>query len=239
MITSANFHRCKIVSIEQGDELQEFLDAFGLQSQKIPKKQEVSQTQFSTKIIQSKGENISATKLENKEYQIYKRKALVNTSHIKELKVKSLNHANAEPKKEMLSKILQIEPPNGYKRNHILIGNNNLYGIVIKKSELFGKPIEESEWERFEQLPKEILELDGHKLRIHINKETNNINAIEILERVSSVENEQNYELETDYNRWTVKQLKAFCAKNNVKVPSSYRKAQIVNLVKEYNQSYE
>ena len=42
---------------------------------------------------------------------------------------------------------------------------------------------------------------------------------------------------EIDYNKWTVKQLKEYCAKNNIKVPSSYRKAQIIKLVKDFNKS--
>ncbi|MHA1678084.1 MAG: HeH/LEM domain-containing protein, partial [Promethearchaeota archaeon] len=34
-------------------------------------------------------------------------------------------------------------------------------------------------------------------------------------------------------SKWTVKQLKAFCSKHGIKVPSSYRKADIIRLVKE------
>ena len=35
-----------------------------------------------------------------------------------------------------------------------------------------------------------------------------------------------------DYNNWTVKQLSVYCQENNIKVPTSYRKAQIISLIK-------
>lgn len=224
LINLANFHRCKIVSIDQGEEPLEFLNAFGFKSQEIPKKTEVSQPQFSTLNTRITEKVISTAKS-------YGNPKYYNKS------VKNLKNIPPKSKKEILNKIIQIEPPNGYKRNHILIGNNALYGIVIKKAEIFGKPIEESEWEPFKKLQKEIVELSGHKLRIHFNKDSNIIEAIEVLERISQEKKEEKSELLTDYNKWTVKQLKAYCAKNNIKVPSSYRKAQIIKLVKEFNQS--
>ena len=38
-----------------------------------------------------------------------------------------------------------------------------------------------------------------------------------------------------EYEKWTVKKLKHFCRENRIKVPSSYRKADIVRLVMEFN----
>lgn len=227
LMNSANFHRCKIISIDQGEETLEFLNAFGLKSQKIPENVEVNQPQFVGLNPQKNYGNFSSISAQDTEFQIKKRNSIINSTYIKKKPLKSLKHTYINPKKELLTKILQIEPPIGYKRNHILIGNNNLYGIITKKSELFGKSIEEKEWELYENLPKEIIELTGHKLRIHFDKESNNVEAIEILEKKQP--------LETDYNRWTVKELKAYCSKNNIKIPSSYRKAQIIKLVKEFN----
>ncbi|GAH65514.1 unnamed protein product, partial [marine sediment metagenome] len=37
-----------------------------------------------------------------------------------------------------------------------------------------------------------------------------------------------------DYNKWTVKLLKEYCKENDLKVLSSYRKADLVKLVKEH-----
>lgn len=227
LMNSANFHRCKIRSIDQGEEPLEFLNDFGLKSQKIPENVEVNQHQFVGLNPQKKYRNLSSISAQDTEFQIKKRNCISNPTYIKNKPLKSLKQTYTNPKKELLTKILQIEPQNGYKRNYILIGNNNLYGIVTKKSELFGKSIEEIGWDLYENLPKEIIELTGHKLRIHFDNKSNKVEAIEILEKKQP--------FETDYNRWTVKELKVYCSKNNIKIPSSYRKAQIINLVKEFN----
>ncbi len=234
LMNSANFHRCKIRSIDQGEETLEFLNNFGLKSQKIPENAEVTQPQFVGLNPQKKYRNLSSISAQDTEFQIKKRNCISNPTYIKNKPLKSLKQTSSNPKKELLTKILQVEPQNGYKRNYILIGNNNLYGIVTKKSELFGKSIEEIGWDLYENLPKEIIELTGHKLRIHFDKKSNNIEAIEILEKKQLVKEEKKQLLESDYNRWTVKQLKAYCSKNNIKIPSSYRKAQIISLVKEF-----
>ena len=225
LIDVANFHRCKIVSIDQGEEPQEFLSAFGFKSQEIPKKTEISQPSLST----------VSTRVTGKVAQIPKSSGNSRYNNIKT--IKNLNLISNKSREEILNKIIQTQPSNGYKRNHVLIGNNILYGIVTKKTEIFGKPIEESVWEPFEKLPREIYELNGHKLRIYFNKDSNSIEAIEVLERTSKIKKEEKSELKVNYNKWTVKQLKAFCVKNNIKVPSSYRKAQIVSLVEEFNKS--
>ncbi len=227
LMNSANFHRCKIRSIDQGEEPLEFLNDFGLKSQKIPENVEVTQPQFVGLNPQKKYRNLSSISAQDTEFQIKKRNCISNPTYIKNKPLKSLKQTYTNPKKELLTKILQIEPQNGYKRKYILLGNNNLYGIVTKKSELFGKSIEEIGWDLYENLPKEIIELTGHKLRIHFDTKSNNVEAIEILEKKQP--------LETDYNRWTVKELKIYCSKNNIKIPSSHRKAQIIKLVKEFN----
>ena len=235
LMNSANFHRCKIRSIDQGEETLEFLNDFGLKSQKIPENVEINQPQFVGLNLQRNYSNSSSISTQDTAFQIKERNSISSSTYIKNKALKSLKQINFNPKNELLTKVLEIEPPNGYKRNHILIGNNNLYGIVTKKSELFGKSIEEKEWELYENLPKEIIELTGHKLRIHFDKESNNVEAIEILEKRQSVKVEKKKPLETDYNRWTVKQLKTYCSKYNIKIHSSYKKAQIIKLVKEFN----
>ncbi len=225
LIDIANFHRCKIVSIDQGEEPQEFLNAFGFKSYEIPKKKEINQPSFSR----------VSNCIIGKVAQIPKSSSNSRDKNIKT--IKNLNPILNKSREEILNNIIHTQPSNGYKRNHILIGNNILYGIVTKKTEIFGKPIEESVWEPFEKLPKEIFELNGHKLRIHFNKNSNSIEAIEVLEKISEIKKEEKSELKVNYNKWTVKQLKSFCVRNDIKVPSSYRKAQIVSLVEEFNKS--
>ncbi len=219
---SANFHRCKIVSIDQGEEPFEFLNAFGLKLQKIPEKEKITQSQFSTL-------NFPKNKTEYHE----------KPKFIKTKPLKDFQRVPYKSDEEVLYKILQIETPNDYKRNHILIGNNTLYGIVVKKTEIFSTPIEESEWKSIKEFPNKIIELTGHKLRIHFNDELNVIEAIEVLAKKTSEMIEGKPKLSIDYNKWTVKQLKAYCAEKNIKVPSTYRKAQIINLVKDFGKSKE
>jgi len=42
-----------------------------------------------------------------------------------------------------------------------------------------------------------------------------------------------------DYNKWTVKQLREFCNKNNIKLPSKARKADIIKMITEFTSSSE
>ena len=126
---SANFHRCKIVSVDQGEEPLDSLNSFGLKSQKITKTEEINQLKFTT-LNYPKSQPKFSEKPKN-----------IHIEPSKEVK-KRLRTSN----NNILSRILQIESPEGYIRNHILIGNNTLYGIVVKKTEIFGKSIEESEW---------------------------------------------------------------------------------------------
>ena len=79
--------------------------------------------------------------------------------------------------------------------------------------------------------PSRSIELDGYKLRIHFNKELGEVEAIEILEKKQSLLPSVMKKEVCDYKKWTVKQLKQFCYDNKIKVPSSYRKAQILDLV--------
>jgi len=220
----ANFHRCKIVSIDQGEEPFEFLNTFGLMIQKIPEKEDVNQPQLTSF-------NISNHQTQS---ELYKKPAYIKTKPSKEFR--SIPYKS---NKDALTRVLQINTPVGYKRNYILIGKNNLYGIIIKKTEIFNKPIEESEWGPIKGLPNKIIELDGHKLRIHFNNKLNIIEAIEILEKITSEMNEEKSKQAIDYKTWTVKQLKVYCAENHITVPSAYRKAQIINLIKEFHESKE
>ena len=245
LMFSAKFHRCKIVSVDQGDEPQEFLNAFGFKPQITAKEEDNKQPQFV--ILNNSPPPIKTQKVVHKTQKssLYTKNKQVLTKPSK-----SVIDTRSIQQKEILTKVLSVKLPDDYKRGHILIGNNTLYGIIIKKAEIFGKPVEETEWEPLKKLPKEVIELEGHKLRVHFNNENNTIEAIEVLEMTTpfqkqpettplqkKIEKEVEKKQEIDYNKWTVKQLKEYCAKNNIKVPSSYRKAQIIKLVKDFNKS--
>ncbi|MFX1497078.1 MAG: hypothetical protein ACFFBH_06105 [Promethearchaeota archaeon] len=213
LMKQAGFHRCKVISVDQGEEPGEFLCAFGFESQNVED------------TIKSKEYELSD--LENyNEHQIYKQSVI--SKSFKQIK-------SEKNSKEILEKILKNEIPDNYKRKNVLTGTNILYGEVVKKANIFGDAIEERKWEPIFNIQKEIIELEGHKLRIYFNNEVGNIEAVEILE-LDSVNNNVDKN-ESDYNKWTVKQLREFCKENNISVPSSCRKADIVQLVKEFDKS--
>ena len=229
LVTNAGFHRCKVISVDQGDEPNEFLNAFGFEKQKIQEIAEIEQAEVKNEL-----------KLKTQETH-QKNPPIKHINNLKSFVSKSFKQVKSEKKsREIFEKIIQNEVPNNYKRKNVLTGQNILYGEIFKKANIFGETIEEREWQPVTNLPKEIFELEGHKLRIYFNKEIGMIEAIEVLETledVSKPKKEDEEEGKVDYNKWTVKQLKTFCSKNNIKVPSTYRKADIVRLVKEFTNS--
>jgi hypothetical protein len=140
-----------------------------------------------------------------------------------------------QQKRKILEDVLKSDVPINYKRKNILIGNNLLYGIITKKAQVFNEIIEEKEWELIPSFSRKTIDLEGHKLRIHFNIDLNQIQAIEILEEMSSLKNSKEHTEEINLKSWTVKKLRQFCQHNNIKIPSSYRKADIIRLVMESN----
>lgn len=230
LMNSSSFHRCKIVSIDQGDEPKEFLNAFRFQKIPITIDSEAFEVSTATRkeIVSSNlDQKVEKEQAKDKINQTLD-KIAVNVPSYEKLK-------KVEKSKKILEKVLKIDIPNNFKRKNILIGNNMLYGMIIKKAEIFNEYVEEKEWELISSLPKEIIELEGHKLRIHFNNELGEVEAIEILENVHKSEKSEERKNEFDFKQWTVKQLKQFCRENNIKILSSYRKADIVRLVMEFN----
>ena len=229
LVTNAGFHRCKVISVDQGDEPHEFLNAFGFEKQKIQEIAEIEQPEAKNEL-----------KLKTQEMH-QKNPPHKHINNSKSFVSKSFKQVKSEKKsREIFEKIIHNEVPTNYKRKNVLTGQNILYGEVFKKANVFGETIEESEWQQVTSLPKEIFELEGHKLRIYFNSEIGMIEAIEVLETsegVSKPKKEENQEGDREYSKWTVKQLKAFCSKNNIKVPSTYRKADILSLVTRFTES--
>lgn len=226
LVTNAGFHRCKVISVDQGDEPSEFLNAFGFEKQKVQEVAEIEQLDVK-----------SGLKLKTQETH-QKNPPIKQMNNSKSIVSKSFKQVKSEKKsREIFEKIIQNEVPKNYKRKNVLTGQNILYGEIFKKANIFGEIIEEREWQPVTNLPNEIFELEGHKLRIYFNNKIGMIEAIEVLETsdgISKPKKEDKEEGKIEYDKWTVKQLKEFCKKNDISVPSSYRKADIVHLVKEF-----
>lgn len=231
--TSSNFHRCKIISVDQGDEPTEFLDAFGFQKVPISDSSEVLKDINTAKI-----ENISI----NKNYQIEERgtidKDFQKIGNIIKNNPTYDKLKKSQQSRKLLEKILKFKVPDSLQRKSVLIGNIMLYGMTIKKAEVFNEKIEEKDWGPISYLPSETIELEGHKLRIHFNNKLGEVEAIEILEKIKNLQTFAIKKEVCDCNKWTVKQLKQFCHDNKIKVSSSYRKAQIMDLVLNHNKKY-
>jgi len=234
LMNSSSFHRCKIVSVDQGDEPNEFLVLFGFQKNPITIDNDVPIFLKTTNLenrVQRKSKPIKNFEVKYKENNNFTNSAKNTPSYENLKKIKKTQ--------KILEKVLSTNIPDNFTRKNILVGNNILYGEIIKKGDVFSNRFEEKGWEVISSFPKEIFELEGAKLRIHVNKELGEIEAIEILEKTqiykSLIEKQKNVEFE----KWTVKQLKQYCRENDIKVPSSLRKADIIRLVLKFNSLQE
>ena len=225
--------RCKIVTVDQGDELSEFLDVFGFEQIELAKI-----TGFNGQI--SNHVMVELARQPSNSFRLNKNRNDSNAiSHNVKLdeneKLDTISNLN------ILDDVLKNDLPKYYQRKNVLIGKNTLYGLTTKKVKIFGQDLEEIEWEPVNILSNGVFELDGSKIRVHHDK-TSGIKAIEILEPVEKFKEQQikpqketqSEEAKVDYNKWTVKQLKEYCSNNKIKISSSYRKAEIVRLVEEF-----
>lgn len=296
LIHSAAFHRCKIVSVDQGDEVNDFLNAFQFQSMTVEEK--LADMRYIRNVEREKmidqgivpDTNPKLVKVEKKE-ETYVSPALQEMQKTRSTRPppktqkalpkpkqayqpppertpspsqQSIGLSNDE-QMNIKEKILNNEVPQGFKRQNLILGHT-LYGAVIKKVNVFGKSIEESEWDKVTNLPKETIEIDAHKIRVYFNQEKGIVEAIEILQDedkiispppkrpVSKKAVSKKADSKTpipmkpvkqekitasteliDYNLWTVKELKNYCSTHSIDLPASARKANIIHVIKEFN----
>lgn len=307
LIHSAAFHRCKIVSVDQGDEVNDFLNAFQFQSMSVEEK--LADMRYIRNVEREKmidqgivpDTSPKVVKVEKKEetyvspalQEIQKtrstqpppktQKAVSNPKsstpapkpqivtptpkqtyqpppeRISNPSQQSIGLSNDE-QKSIKERILNNEVPEGFKRLNLILGHT-LYGAVIKKVNVFGENIEEEEWDKVTNLPKDAIEIDAHKIRVYFNQEKGIVEAIEILQNDDKVispppkksrskksapskpipkkpvkEEEITASTELiDYTSWTVKELKNYCSTNSIDLPASARKANIIQFIKEFN----
>jgi hypothetical protein len=227
--------RCKIVTVDQGDELSEFLNIFSFKRKELAKVSGFNRQIFNRLMPELTRQAPTSSHLnknqgnsKNKHYNV---------------KLEENKKSDIISKLKILEEVLSNDIPKDFKRKNILIGENTLYGLATKKVKIFGQDLEETEWEPIKNLPNGIFELNGRKVRIY-HSEIRGIRAIEILEPVEKFKKleiepqkeklDDNEKAKVDYNKWTVKQLKKFCSSNKIKVSSGYRKAEIVKLVEEF-----
>jgi hypothetical protein len=156
-----------------------------------------------------------------------------------------------EEAKKIKDKILKTEVSDGLKRSNLILGHT-LYAAVSKVAKVFGKEVEETDWEAVKKVPKEMIELDNHVLRVYFDEKNGIIEAIEVLEKEESFTSTPkkvsasglspmpskpasmkttSTESKVDFNSMTVKDLKAYAADNKIDLPTNVRKAEIVEIL--------
>ncbi|MFX1241329.1 MAG: Rho termination factor N-terminal domain-containing protein, partial [Promethearchaeota archaeon] len=144
-------------------------------------------------------------------------------------------------------KILKTEISDNYKRVNLILGHT-LYAAVSKTANVFGKDVEETEWEPLKKVPKAMIELDNHLLRIYFDDKKGIVEAVEVLANLES-SNKSELEKKTssvsvsqpsvtnktiDFKSMTVKDLKAYAEEENIELQSNSRKAEIIEILEKF-----
>jgi hypothetical protein len=246
LVTKAHFHRCKIISVDQGDEPEEFMRAFGLTAVEVPKFIERESEEF---------RQIHATtikevaKMSEKEVHTWsgppptlEDEGLPQVIPKKQFALPKIPAtpiaSTISPKvnnKHIIEKIVNNEVPPNFKRQNLILGTFQLYGATVKKANVFGEEVEDTVWDPVNSIPEGPIELTERTIRLYTNGSSGKIEGIEILQKLDApklVRKVDEIKEEINYNSWTVSNLKLYCKQNNIRVPSSYRKAQIIELIR-------
>ena len=205
LIQDSRYHRCKIVSIDQGDELQEFLSAFRLESmevtERLPDMRYVRNIERD-RLLELERLERESKKKKGKPDEDYYSPALEDTTDdivmssigigrpLKKEKDRSVQHSkiNAtiglteEEKEKIKEKILKISVPENMERQNLILGHA-LYGAVSKVTDVFGKNVVEIVWEEVKKVPKGVLELDENVFRVYFDDKKGIVEAIEVLKK--------------------------------------------------------
>ncbi|MFW9946104.1 MAG: hypothetical protein ACFFDX_04665 [Candidatus Odinarchaeota archaeon] len=191
LISDPRYHRCKIVSIDQGDELQEFLNAFRLESmvikERLPdmhyirnferdKRKEAEHLAKETPRFADLGEDVVISSFAmGVPGRKLKSSEMVNPSLIK----RAIGLSEQE-KEEIKEKILKLEIPENYERQNLIIGHT-LYGAVSKVTDVFGKNVVDIVWEEVKKVPKGNMILSDNLFRVYFDDKKGIVEVIEVL----------------------------------------------------------
>jgi hypothetical protein len=277
----ARYHRCKIVSVDAGDEPTEFLNAFRLESMEVT--ETLEDMRYVRNIERERGVQATITDsvpktTTRKTEEAYFSPALQDTSSkvvtssyprsapsskSRATMVKYSTDSKAiglseEQKQKIKDKILKNEVSNGYKRSNLILGHT-LYAGVSKTSKVFGKEVEETDWEPVNKVPKDMMELENHVFRVYFDEKHGIVEAVEVLEKEEKQKSKEKTLLSPmpikpesmqktstkttptkkvepvkqimNFKSMTVKDLKAYAVKNKIALPSTARKAEIIEIL--------
>ena len=266
LMKDARYHRCKIVSVDAGDEPTEFLNAFRLESMEVTER--LADMHYVRNIERERMEQATITDvapktIKSQPEEEYYSPALQDTSN--EVVVSSLSAStpktrtqyqkpamakpsrvpktmdlSEEHKKTIKEKILKAEVSDGYKRLNLILGHT-LYAAVSKTAKVFGKEVEETDWEPVKTVPKGMVELEDHILRVYFNEEKGIVEAVEVLEKsekpkstskkTTTTDKVDTTNEMTDFNSMTVKDLKTYAEEKKIDLPANARKSEIIEIL--------
>ena len=286
----ARYHRCKIVSVDAGDEPIEFLNAFQLESMEVTERladmryvrnidrEQMNQaiiTDVIPKIPEAKEEEYFSPALNDTTNKVIKSSMISSaskstslpkprprTQYPMEPMTKTPSGLSTEEKEKIKDKILKTEITGGHKRLNLILGHT-LLAAVSKTAKVFGDEVEETEWEPVKKVPKDMIELDNHIIRVYFNETKGIVEAVEILEKESEPKNAPKKSIpvktsttsssltpmptkpnsminsstkpdapkKVDFNSMTVKDMKAYAEENKITLPTTARKAEIIEIL--------
>lgn len=181
----------KIVSIDQGDELDEFIKNLGLKHVKTQAEREAERKkkeEEEAKRFEELMKKPDIVKEEPKEEEAIKASSYV-TNLMKKAKtafgpVVSTGQSrdrvgmSGKQKQEILDNMLKQEVPDGFSREHLIL-DGELYVNMKKKGKVFDKEVEIETWDAFDgALEDGFMDIDPRKLRFFIKE--GKILAVEI-----------------------------------------------------------
>ncbi len=204
LVKEAAFHRCKIVSVDQGDEPVEFLNAFAFESMEV--KERMADMRYVRNVekdtTRAKGKVVkgSKSKLKEKEEEYYspaleelkregrdiRQKPAASEPSFPPSRPQSKPYSRPKPKlrplntTDIIDSILENDPPNNYKRQNLII-QKQLFGATSKVTNVFGEDVEDIEWEKVLQLPEGVHILKNYIFRIYCDKQQGIVKGVEIL----------------------------------------------------------
>ncbi|MFW9874314.1 MAG: hypothetical protein ACFFG0_14510, partial [Candidatus Thorarchaeota archaeon] len=205
LMKDARYHRCKIVSVDAGDEPEEFLNTFKLESMEVTER--LADMRYVRNIERERGVQATITDVTPKVAKVqseegYFSPALQDTSSKAVMSSFAQSSPSTKGKTAMVKpstiskviglsegqiqkikeKILNTEVSNGHRRSNLILGHT-LYAAVSKKAKVFGKEVEETDWEPVKNVPKYMIELSKHILRVYFDAEKGIVEAVEVLEK--------------------------------------------------------
>jgi hypothetical protein len=286
----ARYHRCKIVSVDAGDEPVEFLNAFQLESMEvterladmryvrniekeqmyqavitdvIPKSTDTKEEEYFSPALQDSTNNvITSSMISSVPTSTNLPKPRPRAQYPTGPMARPPSGLSKEDQEKIKDKILKTEISDGHKRLNLILGHT-LLAAVSKTAKVFGDEVEETEWEPVKKVPKDMIELDNHIIRVYFNETKGIVEAVEILERegapksapkktitkktatssssltpmpekptsMSKPSAKPSVPKKVDFNTMTVKDLKAYAEENKITLPTTARKAEIIEIL--------